>query len=1155
MFRITTSLIKKPHLILFLISCSSLLKAQTGSYKALDFDGSTQYVVVADNSALNSDSTITVEAWINAGSYGTNSWSNSIFCKHGWGSGNQGYVLRCGDNGKLSFNLCNSSGAWTEAISASLMTTGKWYHVAGTFDGDTISCYINGVRVAYTLYSGSIRTSNGLDPRIGDLSYGGGRYFDGSIDEVRVWSTCLEGNTLKDFMCRKADKSHPYFKNLAGYWKLDEGSGTSAKDETGNSTKSALTNGPTWILSGAAIGDVSAYTYSGDDVSLSTKFGDVFHVKDITSSSAPEAFQVFAAYEATEQGVSSGVNGTPAKTHYYGIYSMNPTNPTFRIVYDYSGTTAAKGKEECGIDMFQKTSGYQGSWNYTPSRLYDNGDSLVITNCSVKEYVVAMYETDSTKILSSSIGKPWYCGTNAITLTASASDSFSFVWYLDGNVISGANGNTLSVDSVGKYSVKVTRNNSSCSFSSSEMSISHKPAPSVAMGALTGVCEDVDSVGLTTGSPAGGIYSGSGVIKNTWFSPSSVGGGNYKVTYSMTDTNNCTGYASQTMTVYSLPDIKRIKNMEECDNQAFIPLNHHSPTGGTYTGKWVYNNNFRLDSAGYPNGWFPFVYSYTDTHGCSNSYKDSIKIKSATPCTFPAVGILCSQDNAITLQAYPKPGTYTGTGINNDQFDPAKAGAGKHTIIYSFTNQLNCTTTDTQVITVKANSAISWSQSIKLCQNGDSIKLTGGTPTGGYFSGTGVTNGGSFNPKGLTGGKYAVTYNFKDTAGCVNKTSVQAEVLDTAVISYTPPKEYCRESDSISLTKVVTSPAGTFTGPTVKGDYFYPAEASYGMHHIFFTHSATSGCVSKTDFMMTILKPDSVSLSLPDKMCTEDNAAFASTYPAGGTLKGNGIIAGLFSPQSAGEGNHLITYQITGQNGCKAIDSAWVLVGAKPDVKLMQHASVCEKDNSFLLTGGTPVDGGTYYIDGVKNDEFNPGAYKTGNHTIRYTVINAAGCKDSTERQIRVNPNPTKPGITQTKNSLKSSSPSGNQWYNLSGKISGATDRNYDATESGSYYVVVSTDSGCTNVSDTFAFTYVSVRDFAQAAIRFYPNPANESVIVTGVSDGTLEITDLNGRVIITQKIIGLTTELNTQELPAGTYLLRWSNGVRVANDVLMVNH
>lgn len=87
---------------LSLFICSTIL-AQTGAYTAIDFNGSGQYVVVSDNSALNSDSTLTVEAWINADSYGSNSWSNSIFCKHGWGSGNQGYVLRCGDNGKLSF--------------------------------------------------------------------------------------------------------------------------------------------------------------------------------------------------------------------------------------------------------------------------------------------------------------------------------------------------------------------------------------------------------------------------------------------------------------------------------------------------------------------------------------------------------------------------------------------------------------------------------------------------------------------------------------------------------------------------------------------------------------------------------------------------------------------------------------------------------------------------------------------------------------------------------------------------------------------------------------------------------------------------------------------------------------------------------------------
>jgi len=85
------------------------LAQKPGSYTAVDFDGTDDYINIPDISALNPSAKITVEAWIKVDFYGSTSFANSILCKHGWSTGNKGYVLRCGDNGKLSFNIANAS--------------------------------------------------------------------------------------------------------------------------------------------------------------------------------------------------------------------------------------------------------------------------------------------------------------------------------------------------------------------------------------------------------------------------------------------------------------------------------------------------------------------------------------------------------------------------------------------------------------------------------------------------------------------------------------------------------------------------------------------------------------------------------------------------------------------------------------------------------------------------------------------------------------------------------------------------------------------------------------------------------------------------------------------------------------------------------------
>ena len=77
---------------LLFLSAGAGFSQNAGAYKCLDFDGTNDYVLIKDHASLNSDSTITVEAWIKADNYGRNVFDNSIFCKHGWSRGNLGYV-------------------------------------------------------------------------------------------------------------------------------------------------------------------------------------------------------------------------------------------------------------------------------------------------------------------------------------------------------------------------------------------------------------------------------------------------------------------------------------------------------------------------------------------------------------------------------------------------------------------------------------------------------------------------------------------------------------------------------------------------------------------------------------------------------------------------------------------------------------------------------------------------------------------------------------------------------------------------------------------------------------------------------------------------------------------------------------------------------
>jgi len=56
-------------------------------------------------------------------------------------------------------------------------------------------------------------------------------FYDGMIDEFRVWNAELDGETIKEWMNKSVDASHPYYQNMVAYYKFDEGNGFTVTDE------------------------------------------------------------------------------------------------------------------------------------------------------------------------------------------------------------------------------------------------------------------------------------------------------------------------------------------------------------------------------------------------------------------------------------------------------------------------------------------------------------------------------------------------------------------------------------------------------------------------------------------------------------------------------------------------------------------------------------------------------------------------------------------------------------------------------------------------------------------------------------------------------------------------------------------------------------
>jgi hypothetical protein len=117
------------------------------------------------------------------------------------------------------------------------------------------------------------------------------------------------------------------------------------------------------------------------------------------------------------------------------------------------------------------------------------------------------------------------------------------------------------------------------------------------------------------------------------------------------------------------------------------------------------------------------------------------------------------------LTGSPAGGTFSGNGVTPNTFTPSVAGAGTWMAMYSFTDSLGCSSSDSTAITVNALPSVSVSAtSSSVCFDDANVTLTG-VPSGGTFSGPGVSSN-QLDPSVAGNGAHTVTYVYTDSSNC-----------------------------------------------------------------------------------------------------------------------------------------------------------------------------------------------------------------------------------------------------------------------------------------------------------------------------------------------------------------------------------------------------
>jgi hypothetical protein len=98
------------------------------------------------------------------------------------------------------------------------------------------------------------------------------------------------------------------------------------------------------------------------------------------------------------------------------------------------------------------------------------------------------------------------------------------------------------------YDWEVTVASSVCVSNMVPATVTVNTNPTATLAAFSPICSNAQAITLTGGAPTGGTYSGTGV-SNGFFNPAVAGVGVHTITYTYTDGNNCSGSATQSITV------------------------------------------------------------------------------------------------------------------------------------------------------------------------------------------------------------------------------------------------------------------------------------------------------------------------------------------------------------------------------------------------------------------------------------------------------------------------------------------------------------------------------------------------------------------------------------------------------------------------------
>ena len=726
----------------------------------------------SDWSAINSvagagyTSGITVEGWIKPRSgwttsdgmivaFNTNTGANRFL--FGYNATQQRFVY-FDDNGGNRFASVTSP-------------VGSWYHVALTINtSNQVQMYVNGTSVlTYT-------TTNAWIPQAGDLVSIGqefdgigvtSQYFDGNIDELRIWNAVLTGATVTANYntCGPILSSHPNINNLIAYYSMNEGSGTFLFDRTGRNNHGTRVTGTTWAgpaatnygcfsagtgyaynwSTGATTEDISlrpagTYNYTVTDGAGCTQLGsavvtappalvisvgaapnDSVCAGDTTTLSATGALTYTWTPSATlSSGTGSAVNAFPGSSS--ATYQVIGTNisgckDTVSITV---GVVANPVAGISGLDLLcvgdttelTATGGGTYAWSSGASGAVvelspttTTTYTVTVTNSFGCEDTAQYGVTVNALPVITFTGNDTICEGDSTTITAGGGDIYN--WSTGATTAAAV----LTATSTSYFSVAVIDTNG-CRTSDS-IQVVVNALPTVSFTGAAAVCEG-DTANLT--ASGGTLYTWNTGATTATIDVSPTVTTTYTVT--VTDGNSCENTDSVTLTVNTLPVVVATGGDTICFGDS-VSL------GASGANSYLWSNGATTANVTlFPSISETFTVMGTDTNGCVGMDSAAVVVNQPPALSISGPNQICNGTSA-QFSATGGVSYQWSTGATTSTLTVAP-GVGSHSYFVTVTDANTCSSSASIGLTVVPNPTATVTGNGPICFGGSTYLLADG---------------------------------------------------------------------------------------------------------------------------------------------------------------------------------------------------------------------------------------------------------------------------------------------------------------------------------------------------------------------------------------------------------------------------------------------